>query len=99
MKEKTSITLSKDLRERARAALRARDLKRINNAADRLNLRPRKSWITRRRGNDGKLGTSVTPGKLYRVYKPGGDAKQGRIFVAVKPSGVDRFEVLNGRLR
>ena len=64
MKEKTSITLSKDvlkrvdrlagskhsrsafiervlrryLRERAKAALQARDLERINNAADRLNL-------------------------------------------------------------
>ena len=64
MKEKTSITLSKDvlksvdrlagskhsrsafiervlrryLRERAKAALEARDLERINNAADRLNL-------------------------------------------------------------
>ena len=63
MKEKTSITLSKDvlaqldrlagskysrsamiervlrqyLRERARAALHARDLSRINEAADRLN--------------------------------------------------------------
>jgi metal-responsive CopG/Arc/MetJ family transcriptional regulator len=64
MKEKTSITLSKEvlrsvdrlagskhsrsafiervlrryLRERAKAALQARDLERINNAADRLNL-------------------------------------------------------------
>jgi metal-responsive CopG/Arc/MetJ family transcriptional regulator len=64
MKEKTSITLSRDvlksvdrlagskhsrsafiervlrryLRERAKAALEARDLERINNAADRLNL-------------------------------------------------------------
>ena len=64
MKEKTSITLSRDvlksvdrlagskhsrsafiegvlrryLRERAKAALQARDLERINNAADRLNL-------------------------------------------------------------
>ena len=64
MKEKTSITLSKDvlakvdrlagskqsrsafiervlrryLRERSRAALNARDLERINRAADRLNL-------------------------------------------------------------
>jgi metal-responsive CopG/Arc/MetJ family transcriptional regulator len=64
MKEKTSITLSKDvlenvdrlagskhsrsafiervlrsyLRERAKAAVQARDLKRINNAADRLNV-------------------------------------------------------------
>jgi len=64
MKEKTSITLSKDvlesvdrlagskhsrsafiervlrryLRQRAKAALEARDLERINNAADRLNL-------------------------------------------------------------
>jgi metal-responsive CopG/Arc/MetJ family transcriptional regulator len=64
MKEKTSITLSKDvlenvdrlagskhsrsafiervlrryLRQRARAALQAQDLERINNAADRLNL-------------------------------------------------------------
>jgi metal-responsive CopG/Arc/MetJ family transcriptional regulator len=64
MKEKTSITLSKDvlknvdrlagskhsrsafiervlrgyLRQRAKAALQARDLERINNAADRLNL-------------------------------------------------------------
>jgi metal-responsive CopG/Arc/MetJ family transcriptional regulator len=64
MKEKTSITLSKDvlkdvdrlagskhsrsafiegvlrrfLRDRAKAALRARDLERINRAADRLNL-------------------------------------------------------------
>jgi metal-responsive CopG/Arc/MetJ family transcriptional regulator len=64
MKEKTSITLSKDvlakvdqlagskhsrsafiervlrryLRERARAALHAQDLERINRAADRLNL-------------------------------------------------------------
>jgi metal-responsive CopG/Arc/MetJ family transcriptional regulator len=64
MKEKTSITLSRDvlksvdrlagskhsrsafiegvlrryLRERAKAALQARDLERINNGADRLNL-------------------------------------------------------------
>ena len=64
MKEKTSITLSRDvlksvdrlagskhsrsafiervlrryLRQRAKAALQARDLERINNAADRLNL-------------------------------------------------------------
>ena len=64
MKEKTSITLSKDvlenvdrlagskhsrsafiehvlrryLRERAKAAVEARDLERINSAADRLNL-------------------------------------------------------------
>jgi metal-responsive CopG/Arc/MetJ family transcriptional regulator len=64
MKEKTSITLSKEvlrsvdrlagskhprsafiervlrryLRERAKAALQARDLERINKAADRLNL-------------------------------------------------------------
>jgi metal-responsive CopG/Arc/MetJ family transcriptional regulator len=64
MKEKTSITLSKDvlrdvdrlagskhsrsafiegvlrrfLRDRAKAALQARDLERINRAADRLNL-------------------------------------------------------------
>jgi metal-responsive CopG/Arc/MetJ family transcriptional regulator len=64
MKEKTSITLSKDvlenvdrlagskhsrsafiervlrsyLRERTKAAVQARDLKRINNAADRLNV-------------------------------------------------------------
>jgi metal-responsive CopG/Arc/MetJ family transcriptional regulator len=64
MKEKTSITLSRDvlksvdrlagskhsrsafiervlrryLRERAKAALEARDLERINSAADRLNL-------------------------------------------------------------
>jgi metal-responsive CopG/Arc/MetJ family transcriptional regulator len=64
MKEKTSITLSKDvlesvdrlagskhsrsafiervlrryLRQRAKAALQGRDLERINNAADRLNL-------------------------------------------------------------
>ncbi len=64
MKEKTSITLSKDvlenvdrlagskhsrsafiegvlrryLRERAKATLQARDLERINNAADRFNL-------------------------------------------------------------
>jgi len=64
MKERTSVTLSKDvlqnidrlaglkhsrsafiesvlrryLRERAKAALHARDLERINNAADRLNL-------------------------------------------------------------
>ena len=64
MKEKTSITLSKDvlknvdrlagskhsrsafiervlrlyLRQRAKAALQARDLERLNNAADRLNL-------------------------------------------------------------
>ncbi len=64
MKEKTSVTLSKDvlkdvdrlagskysrsafiervlrryLRERAKAALEARDLERLNGAADRLNL-------------------------------------------------------------
>jgi metal-responsive CopG/Arc/MetJ family transcriptional regulator len=64
MKEKTSVTLSKEvledvdrlagakysrsafiervlrkyLRERAQAAVQARDLQRINNAADRLNL-------------------------------------------------------------
>jgi mRNA interferase MazF len=43
------------------------------------------SWITslRAKPNDCPSGVGVKRGELYRVYKPGGDAKQYRTFVIV----------------
>src|SRR5207247_9848709 len=103
MKEKTSVTLSKDvlvsidrlagskhsrsaviervlrrfLREQGRAQAQARDLDRLNHAAEQLNAEAAEVWSTSHRKTDS--GASVKRGELYRVRKPGGDPKQHRV--------------------
>ena len=87
------------LRQRARAAVQARDLERINAAAQRLNAEAADVMEYQAAKPNDSWGIHVKRGELYRVHKPAGHPKQYRTFVIVSRQIPHRFPVLNRRLR